>query len=247
MRIGRYRFEPTLIPTLATLLGIALLNSLGFWQLERAEEKQEILARFEQRSQGAALRLDAALTDPQALEYRRVQAQGVYDESQQIWLDNRIHRGRVGYEVITPLRLAGSTAAVLVNRGWVPRGAERLDLPNIDTPPGRLTVSGTVKAPSKALLLGHEADTEWPLVLAVEPERLERHTGYRLLPYLIMLDPDEPHGFVRDWQLFEIGPERHLGYAFQWFALAVALGLIYLTVNLRREGEKGDDGVGPTG
>lgn len=241
MRIGHYEFRAKLLPTVATALLLPLLIALGVWQLGRAEQKQALLRIYEQRAQAAPIMLDGSQRDLDAARYHSVTAIGYFDAKHQVLLDNRIHRGRAGYEVITPLRIAGDTVGVLVDRGWVPLGETRARLPQAPVPQDRVTVRGTIGTPpTTGLVLGNrfEPDATWPVLLDIDIAWLETRLGYRLLPYVIRLDRRDPNGFVRDWRLFDIGPERHLGYAFQWLALAVTLVVIYITVNTRRTGER---------
>ncbi len=237
MRIGCYEFRARLLPTVATVLMLPLLIALGVWQLGRAEQKQALLQMYAQRAQAVPITLDGSQRELDAVRYHSATATGYFDVKHQVLLDNRIHRGQAGYEVITPLRIAGGTLGVLVDRGWVPLGETRARLPESPIPQGRVTVRGTIGAPpTTGLVLGSRVppDATWPVLLDIDIAWLETRLGYRLLPYIILLDRQDPNGFVRDWRLFDIGPERHLGYAFQWVALAVTLAVIYITVNTRR-------------
>lgn len=235
--VGHYRFAAGLIPSVATLLLLPLLIGLGFWQVDRAEQKQALLDLYAARAAAAPVVLNGTQTDPAALRYRQVEAVGHFDRSGQMLLDNRIHRGRAGYEVLTPLRMTGSSFAVLVDRGWIALGESRATPPEAPTPPGQVTVRGVASPPPASGLLLRtppSLDATWPVVLNVELREIEDRLGYRLLPYVILLAPQEPNGFVREWKLFDFGPEKHLAYAFQWFALAAALLVIYIAVNTRR-------------
>src|SRR5690606_12915045 len=108
----RYRFRPGLWPTLAVLLLLPLLLGLGFWQLDRAEQKRAWLAQLAAAAQQEAVNLNAVQPDYPAVAQRRVEARGRYDADRQLLLDNQIRAGRQGYLVLTPLRLAGSEWAV---------------------------------------------------------------------------------------------------------------------------------------
>jgi len=131
-----HRFKPSVTAWL--LLGVVLpaFITLGFWQLHRAEEKAALNALQEARSQDIAVRLAPEI--PEALEplrFRRVWAEGEYDTARQFLLDNQLQGQAPGYHVLTPLRLAGSGKAILVNRGWVPLGPSRASLPDIALAP----------------------------------------------------------------------------------------------------------------
>lgn len=239
MRIGAYRFRPGLWPTLAVLLLLPLLLGLGFWQLDRAEQKKAWLARLEAGLRQEPVELDSSATDYPAVAFRRVIARGSYDPAHQLLLDNQVRDRQVGYLVLTPLRLEGTDIAVLVDRGWVAAPLDRTQLPDIGLAAGALTVRGVAdKGPSAGLRLGEAAIAadQWPLRLQyLDYALLERRLPYPLLPYVIRLDADQPHGYRRDWQPTpQMGPATHLGYAVQWFGLAIALVVIYLVVNTRR-------------
>ena len=235
MKPAGYRFSPTLVPTAAAAVVFGLLCGLGFWQLERAAGKEERQAAFEA---GRALVIDEAALDGEIREFARVDLEGRYDPSHQFLQDNRTHEGRPGYYVFTPLRIA-SRGAVLVNRGWVPAGPDRSVLPEIPAPAGALRLQGTVRYPREDLfVLGDTgyAAPGWPRVVQrVEIEAMRRSLGYPLAAWLVALDRDAPHGYVREWKAAPgLSPDRHRGYAFQWFALATALLVIWVAVNLKR-------------
>jgi surfeit locus 1 family protein len=128
---------------------------------------------------------------------------------------------------------------VLVNRGWVPMGKDRTQLPSLPGPEGGLTVNAMVTLPpEKAFRLGaaEEMHAGWPQVVQqIELPTLEQRLGTTLLPVILLLDADDDHGFVRAWRpVYGITPDKHRAYALQWFTLALVLLLIYVGVNTRR-------------
>jgi surfeit locus 1 family protein len=242
-----YEFRAGLWPSLATLCLLILLLSLGFWQLDRAAQKRALLEAYGDRPADAPLLISPGFVPDADWRYRRAEVVGRYVAERQFLLDNRVYHGRVGYQVLTPVRLAQSDYAVLVNRGWVPQGATRADLPPLPVPPGeRLRIEGLIDIPHDDVFVlgeGEDRDPGWPKLL--QRIRLELHAeqlGLRLLPMVLLLDKDQPGGFVRDWNPIVIGPERHVGYAVQWFALAAVLSILYVWVNVRRVV---DDGQSP--
>jgi len=239
VRIGSYEFRPAVWPSVVGLLLLVVLMSLGFWQLDRAAQKRVLLEAYGDRPTDAAIRIENNFVPGADWRYRRAQVIGAYDRDHQFLLDNRVYQGRVGYHVLTPLRLARGDAAVLVNRGWVPQGATRADLPPLPAPSElELSIEGLIDFPPQKVFVlgeGEDRDPGWPKVL--QQVRLELQTqqlGVRLLPMVLLLDKDQPGGFVREWNPVVVGPERHVGYAVQWFALAAALVILYLWVNLKR-------------
>jgi surfeit locus 1 family protein len=128
---------------------------------------------------------------------------------------------------------------VLVNRGWLPFGADRARLPDVavGTDPRRVTGRFS-ELPRAPVELAAPPATRWPrLVNYPQDKELAAMLGRELRPGMILLDPGEPDGYVRDWQLTGTTAERHLGYAVQWFALAATAAAIWLALSLRRDGE----------
>ena len=139
-------------PALAAVAGIAVTVALGNWQLGRAAEKRELKARLEAQAAQPAINLTAAELAARDVELRRVEAHGVFDPRHAVFIDNRVHRGVAGYEVVMPLKLEGSDRYVLVNRGWVARTADRAELPRVATAQGTVTVRGIAMVPRKRTL-----------------------------------------------------------------------------------------------
>ena len=223
---------------LALALLFALLLRLGFWQLGRASYKDELSRRFahnEAQPVQAPTRLlqqgDAVLW-----QFRRTRVEGVFEVNRQYLLDNRTHAGRAGYHVLSVLNT--SEGAVLVNRGWVETGGDRTRLPDLTLVDQPVSIVGRlVPPPANGLLLGdtgHES-TAWPKVVQnVDLQAMGRQLGVPLLPALILLDASNKACFRCQWQpVAGVGADRHRGYAFQWFSLAVALVVLLALVGWR--------------
>lgn len=241
MQLAAFRFQPGLIPTLATLLVFPILVLLGFWQLDRAEQKEQALAAFDARAEQSPVDLNQADPDPEDDLYRPAEARGSFDTSRQFLLDNQVRNRQVGYHVLTPFRLKGREEAVLVDRGWVPSGSSRAELPARPAPEDVDMVRGHIdQGPATGIRLGGIADGEqgWPLrVQYVDYKELGARLDYALLPVVLRLDENAAGGYQRDWRPSHptgYGPDRNRGYAFQWFGLAATLAIIYLVVNLKR-------------
>lgn len=228
--------------TIVTAVLAGILGSLGMWQLDRAEQKRQLLQSWSGKAGEETIRLNALVKPDREFRYQPAEVTGVLDGAHQYLLDNKVYRGRVGYQVLTPLRIAGSEFAVLVNRGWVPASLDRRELPEIPVPRGELRMTGILDfPPEKVFVLGEGEDRApgWPKVLQrIRFDLQAQQLGYSLLPVLLLLDPDQAAGFVRDWRPVVFGPEKHRGYAFQWFSLMAALLIIYLVVNTRRSAQR---------
>lgn len=239
MRIAGFEFRPGLWPTVATLLILPALIGLGNWQLERAAWKQGLIDAQLESARQAPQPLMEALDSGGPLAFRAVTVAGQYDLEQQLLLDNRIYKGRAGYHVLTPLRLAGREQVVLVNRGWLPMGQSRAVLPDLPGPEMEALISGTItRLPEKVFRLDSQEEQVrgWPQVVQqINFGEIGQRLGYVLLPVVIQLDPVAAHGFTRDWKpVYGIVPDKHRAYAMQWFTLVLVLVLIYIGVNSKR-------------
>lgn len=242
IRIGSRIFAPRLFTTLLTIVLIALLISLGRWQLRRAEEKRVLFDSF---AAGTDATQSIDLRTPAVKRYSHIEAGGRYDQSRQILIDNMMNGERAGYFVITPFALAGG-GWMLVNRGWVPLGASRAERPAIAVPGDTRTVRGRAdNMPSPGIQLGTKAvlAPPYPVVAAFpsreEIARLLHESSWTRAADLVLLDPGEPDGYVRRWSPPGFPPMRHIGYAVQWFALALTLLVIWVVTNLRRDAAGG--------
>ncbi len=236
----RYQFKVKGWPTAAVLLLLPVLISLGVWQLNRAQEKLAIQSAFQERGALEPLDLGATLPAPGQHDFRRAEGYGLFEPEFQILIDNRVHRGQAGYHVLTPFRVDGSNIRILVNRGWVSWGGDRQRLPEISTPTHRVRVQGRLRRPPDRYftLEDESALTGFHVVWQnLNLDRYRQTAGVPVQPLVLHLDAGdaEPGGFVRDWPEYEDAwIDRHKGYAFQWFALAAALLIIYLVVSTSR-------------
>jgi surfeit locus 1 family protein len=242
IRLGPYYFRPGLALTFFVVLMAAVMLRLGVWQLDRAEEKRQILADYEARMAAPPVDLNAMVPHDD-MEYYRVVARGEFDTAHQLLLDNRVHQGVPGYQVLTPYRIGD--VAVLVNRGWVPGTGYRDRLPAIplDQVPDR--IRGRVKIPSEPVFEMTDAvafASGWPKVVQyVNPAAMSKELGYDLLPYVVLMDAELSGGFIRDWPVINMQPAKHTSYAIQWFGLVLVLLVVYVLVGLRRPGMQEDD------
>jgi surfeit locus 1 family protein len=228
-----------------TLLVASTFVMLGRWQLERASEKRELSTSFQKRGEAARINLNNYLFSEKPAEEMagyRVNVDGRYADND-VFLDNQVHEGRVGYMVYTPLMVAQADYAILINRGWIAMSIERHRLPatalaGAADQTARINGRASGPAVSGLALSGSEQVENMGLgsfrVQRIKVAELGEMLGVRLAPYTILLAPDAKAGFVREWRIPGSGQERHLGYAFQWFALAAAV-VVLCAVLLWRE------------
>ena len=241
MRVGRWQFTPAFWPSLATLVILPLFIKLGFWQLDRADQKEQRHAQVVRRHLEPVFSLnnpDMLRSDKTELLWRNASARGKYAHDH-IVLDNQVINGEPGYFVLTPLQLADTNIWVLVNRGWIPAGDDRNKLPEITAPTEETSITGVINdVPSAGLILDNAPVETMPgavyRVQRVDLDKLAKLIGHDLLPYIIALAPEAANGYVREWRIPGSGREINLGYAFQWFAFAATLVVIYVAVNLKK-------------
>ena len=235
--IGSRRFAPHPLMTVLTIIVIAGLVSLGRWQLRRADEKR---ALFEEFAAGTGSTLMIDVSTARLPRYQHVAFSGHYDAARQILIDNMSNtEGQPGYFVITPFALAGG-GWLLVNRGWVPLGPRRAQRPAVDVGTGQREVRGRAdNLPRPGIRMGTAAALAPPYpVLASFPTSAEigqllHESAWAPAAELVLLDAGEPEGYLRQWQAPGFPPLRHIGYAVQWFGLALTLFVIYIVTNLR--------------
>jgi len=177
---------------------------------------------------------------PPLPRYQHLEAAGHYDDSRQVLIDNMVESGQAGYFVITPFELQGG-GWILVNRGWVPLGSSRAERPSIPANAQLRTLHGRAdKLPSPGIQLGARValTPPYPVVASFpsheEVAALLKEQQWARAADVILLDPNEPDGYVRHWSPPGFPPLRHIGYAVQWFGLASALFVIYIVTNSRR-------------
>lgn len=235
MTISGWRFTPRLWSTVTAAVVIVIMLQLGNWQLSRAREKESRQEQLDLRSQQPAVALPAVPVKFEDMQYRHIEASGVYVPEHTIYLDNKIYQGVAGYHIITPLRISGSSMHVLVNRGWAAADRDRSKLPQVSTPDGPVVVSGVAtSATQKTLELSDElvSGQVWE---NLNLERYRTATGLTLQPVMILQQDDIKDGLMRQWTRPDSGASRNLGYAFQWFAMAFAVSIIYLVLSVKRE------------
>lgn len=240
LRIANREFAPRPWAVLLTVALLAACVALGWWQLGRAREKQAMIESF-QRGTQSSIELKGDVTVDELPRYQHVRAEGRYQPAHQILIDNMPSQvGRPGYRVLTPFQREGGERLLLIDRGWVPLGATRQDLPPVFVSPEFRAVSGrldTLPAPGVRVGdAGVAGDRSWPRVLNFPRQQdLEQALGAKVEARIVLLDPAAPNGYERVWRpAMQSGPERHLGYAIQWFALAIVALIIFFALSLRR-------------
>jgi cytochrome oxidase assembly protein ShyY1 len=232
---GGLQFDLEWRTTLFALVMVPALAGLGFWQMERAEEKSAIAAEFELKQTQAGVRLRELLdSSPEKMAYRRVTLTGRYREQQYFLLDNRMVQGRYGNEVLSIFETGGMPALALVNRGWIVADPARRSLPEAPDVEGEVTIQGQVYVqPGKPYVLEDmPLVASWPKrIQSVQMDKIAAALNVAtedIFPYPIRIDAEAEGALYADWPLVNVGPAKHYGYAVQWFAMSFVLAILFV-------------------
>lgn len=230
----RYIFRPHLLNTMITLVILCALVSLGFWQLHRAAGKSLIQSEFESR-QNQMIDLNKLDQPKQDLRFFRLKLNGEFDNQHFILLDNKIINHQIGYELYIPFYIYddnfGHHLAILIDRGFIPQGASRQQLPVINPILGEQHIEGILTAvPSSGLNIGTEekSTTQWPMrVSKIDLIQLSQLLHQNFYDYILIENNNAT-------PIMSMKPERHVAYAVQWFMLAGTLFILYLVVSIKK-------------
>ena len=210
MSIGTFRFRPRWWAALLAAAGCGAGVLLGNWQSGRAEDKRAAAAAE-----------------------KRVAMRGTLVAKHTVFLDNKVHRGRAGYHVVQPLRLADGSH-VLVNRGWVAADPRRERLPEVRTPAGEVAIEGVRLARfPRAMSAGPRA--EGPVWQNLEFGEFSAWSGLPLAPYALEQHSPLEDGLVREWPRADAAVDKHRSYALQWYSLAALSVALFFVLGFRRD------------
>ena len=220
------------IATLVAFTAIVIMLLLGFWQLDRKDQKEVRLANIENATNVSALQMADIVANAESFIDFKVESSGVL-LSPTFLIDNKIIDGQAGFHVLKPFET--NYGVVMLNFGWLKSLGPRGVLPNL-TFGSKNVARGVIYKPSDNKLVT-ETNINYgsfpALLQQVDLVEISRHLNKDVLPFVIRLDPDDS-GYIRDWQVITMSPEKHLGYAIQWFGLAIAALTIYLLSVLKK-------------
>ncbi len=228
----------------AAVVCFSIAIALGNWQMRRGDAKLALQAQADAAERNAPVDIAPSRSSIQQVTSglpRRVRTTGVFDAAGTIFLDNRALNGTAGVYVLTPLVIDHQLPAVLIDRGWKsrdPHDRSRVDAP--DPPPGVVTVDGlAVARPSLLLEIGRDADRRVPgLWQNLDYEAYERATGRSVARFVVRESAaarsQSADGLRREWPRPATGVEKHRGYAFQWYSLAVLIAALTTALGIRR-------------
>ena len=232
---------------LFSLLVFIALIKLGFWQLDRAAQKDLHVQKMALYQQQAAMDLNSIVNLVATAEKGQagseghnhekyndlpVSLSGTFNNERSFLLDNQVYKSRLGYRVIKLFQDEKSNMSVLVNLGWIPGGIDRSYIPEVAAIEGQVAFRGKVRVIEPSIVLLDETlqtDT-WPQrIQAIDIDKISKIVDQPLLPFIVYIDNDESLGYVKEWVPIVMSPEKHRGYAFQWFTLALAWLILMLT------------------
>ena len=224
-----------LVPSFLILATIVFLMSLGFWQLDRADQKRTIEASIQKANTGV-VELIVNQNELLSKEYYEVRLQGSYISDKQFIYDNQIVDQVSGYYVLTPFVLTGESNAVLVNRGFIPWNGRRDKLADIDVDSASREIKVQVSNPIKRIeLKTSDISNQFPvLIQTIDFDVIEEISSTSFVDIIGLLDPSSADGFVRKWEPYNGSIEKHIGYAIQWFLMAFVLGIIGIRIGLKQ-------------
>jgi len=224
-----------------TLLVFSGLVKLGFWQSDRALQKEQRIETIAQLSKTQALSLEKVLSETNEINDLPITMNGEFDNEILFLLDNQTNKGQLGYRVYQVFN--SGEHDVLVNLGWVLGSISRQKMPDVQTITGKYKLSGHVRKIEKGIMLMEQVlvKKEWPLrVQQIEIDKFSTLISRQLLPFVVYLDKTVSVGYEKNWQPIVMPPEKHRAYAFQWFSLALAwiLLMIWASIKFSRNSEE---------
>lgn len=228
-----FQWQPNWKILLLVVFFFPITIKLAFWQLDRADEKQQLLDTFQQRVLAQPVTL-SELSVNKELRYTNVDLTGKYDTDITLLLDNQVRHGRHGYDVISPFQTI-SGQWVLVNRGWIETGLDRNILPEIDTMSGQVFIEGYLyRSLGKQIMLGEDlwsATSGLVVIQNSDPVHVSEKLATTFYPYQVRLVKQAPGALETGWPIVSQQPGKHIGYAVQWTAIALVLVILALFAN----------------
>ncbi|HZP66799.1 MAG TPA: SURF1 family protein [Rudaea sp.] len=239
MTSRRWR-RPSVFALGLTIAGAAAFAALGVWQLDRAAQKERLLASFAAGSTAPLVELADVRDRDVTQQFPHVHAAGRFVADRGYLLDEQIHAGQVGVRAIGVFAAEREDRLLLVDRGWLPWNHAPGTRPAVPPlPEGEQSLSGIYAPfPGGGLAVGGDAlktQAAWPkLTLRLDAAAVAADLGKPVLPRILLLDPTPDSGFVREWTPNVMPPARHRAYAFQWFTFAVAALAIFVAIHWRK-------------
>jgi surfeit locus 1 family protein len=240
--LKNYIFKFKLIPTLIFAITFCGFIVLGFWQIDRADQKNVLNSNYTDRQQEAIIVLDKnnVIDEKSSLLWRKVEFEGSFINKQNIILDNQIFNQIAGFNIITPFKIRGSDSLVLINRGWHPNLKNRETLPIINEISDERILQGHIASfPVSGIKLGKNnietLNSQIFRFQRLDAAELNYFFSAKIMPYMIYLDPIIDKELYGNFKLPAPDSQKNYGYAFQWFAFAITLLIIFIRLSMKRK------------
>lgn len=220
---------------------IILCLLLGDWQLHRYQYKKNLLLTYQQRLASPA-KIFSQITEPLThLQFQPITAKGYYVNKLTMLVQNKFYKDQIGFEVLTPMRIASEKKLLLVDRGWIKALDNRL-APTIDKVTNEQHIKGYIKLLNEyQFTLGENIlnSSSFPIIMQkIDINEISHITKQFFYPFIVRLDATQTNGFIRDWNIISVLPQRHMAYAVQWFIMAITLVIAFLFFCCQRINER---------
>lgn len=235
LHISNYSCKFRSLALLLLFVVVFWLLYLVDWQLQRAAEKESIKLNYSNNFNKPVSEFNNLATPIVTTQnYTKVLLHGSYDLQRQFLVESAAINRQRSYAVITPFKIANSKQVILVNRGLVPVTSNLAEIMLEHNQP----IIGALYLHSGAPFILHEAveNDSWPKIFpAIEVKKMAKALNVSLEPFIILLDADDKSGFIRNWVLKDVYPERHIAYAIEFFIFAIIIVIFFVVVHSKRE------------
>lgn len=238
-----------LLSSIIFVSSISLFLFLGFWQLDRANEKENIINLYENRQLLPEVKLDFSLQNNiEETFFRNYTLKGKYI-NKTFLIDNKIKNKKPGFNVVSPFRIFNTNEIILVDRGWIPMIGQRQDieanyqyLNDQKISENAQEINGYIFPKEESYTIGQiYTNDKWPRVIQAinfnEIKKTLSNTDSFVAGVTFRLSKENTFGFSRDWQIIFMNSSKHIGYAFQWFSMAIALFILGIIFCVRKKDE----------
>lgn len=235
MSAATRRFRPRWLPTLAALLAVALTGYLGTWQQGRAEEKRQLQSEYDARHRLGMVQLNAT-SRADELRYRRAIATGHWHSAGPVFIDNRIHGGRAGFQVWMPMALDDG-GVVLVQRGWMARDAQYPHAPAFAAQTGPARINGFLDVPNARFIEWTAAPVQGNVWQNLTLERYRAATKINVLPF-VLVEETPPPGLTAIPVEPDARADKHVEYMWTWYSLCATVFALWVLMNFKPAAEQ---------
>ena len=237
----KYRFNFTLPLTIAFLIVFSILIKLGLWQLERADHKKNLNESYKLRQAEKIIDLNVhkSINSKESILWGRVSLNGSFYKEKNLIVDNQIFKHEAGFNILTPFKIDGTGMTILINRGWHKNLINREQIPIIKNVDDIDQINGyAVKIPGPGINLGGSNIEIINASLArfqrINVDEINNFYQANFLPYMVYLNPLIDDEYISNFKLPVPDSEKNYGYAFQWFAFALTLLIIFLRLGITK-------------